>query len=162
MRRHFVRLTTGLALAGAVAACGGPTGPGSGTLAPSYFLSSVDGKPLPTTTNNLPPGWTLTGAALGFPATVFEGRPRGTTPVQDLVTYTEFVTDDQQMPQTWTSQLAFTLTGDQLTINLCPPLALCIARTELVGTVQGGALLLTHYLGDQPQNVYQYFPALQD
>jgi len=160
-RGGLLRYAAGLALAGTLAACGGPTGPGSGHLLPNYFLSTVDGKPLPASTGNIPEGWTLTAALLVFPDSVRD-RPRGWTPIQGLMTYTEFVRDDQQVEYQWVSQLNFTLTGNELRIDLCPPLALCLIRTELVGQVTDTDLVLTHYLGDEPRNVYRYFPALAD
>jgi hypothetical protein len=56
-----------------------------------------------------------------------------------------------QTIQRSTSDLLYTIENDELRINLCPPLALCITTTELVGPVPEGALelVLTHYIGGQ-------------
>lgn len=156
-------IITALALAGALAACeDGPTGPAPNGLYRGYFLSTVNGNPLPTATPDLPVGFTLVASQLSFPNPASQTRPRGGRPILGFVAYTQVLRDGQGIDHPSTVQLGYTVSEGELRINLCPPFALCIAPTELVGPVDGTELLLTHYLSNQARSVYRFVASLPD
>lgn len=140
-----------------LAACA--TGPGTGSPIRSYFLSAVDGKPLPSSVD-LPEGYQLITRTLYVP---IEGRPR-TNGAAGMVEITDIIRTPDQQNQHFTTQYRYTVAGSELHIDLCPPLALCLAiQNELIGTLTTQPdLVLTHYLGGQPKSVYRYFAALPD
>ena len=140
-----------------LAAC--TTGPGTGSPIRSYFLSAVDGKPLPSTVD-LPDGYQLVTRTLTFPV---GGRPR-TNDATGTVEITDILRTPDQQNQHSTTQYRFSVIRGELHIDLCPPLALCLVlQNELVGTLSDQPdLILTHYLGGQARSVYHYFAALPD
>lgn len=128
-------------------------------LYPSYFLSRVDDQLLPVEYSG--DGTLLLASGLGFAG---GQRPRLGGPGAGLVNYTLILQPPDQSAQHSTVQLQYTVANDVLRINLCPPLALCVTSTELVGPILGpyDELELTHYLGGVPGSVYRYFPSLPD
>lgn len=146
-----------LALLVLLLGCHNPATPGE--LYPGYFLSSVDGRPLPTATPDLPDGYVLVSGALGFGSSALPGD---VDVVAGLVTYTQIVRDPDQVTQHWTTDLSYSVSGGELRINLCPPLALCIVSTELVGPADRTELVLTHVLAGQPRAVYRFLATLPD
>ena len=137
--------------------CASPAGPSP--LYPGYFLTSVDGDPLPAPYGT--DGSMLVSGSLGFGDS---DRPRTTGPVTGMVTYTLVVRRPDQSLEHSTMQLDYSISDGVLRINLCPPLALCIVSTELVGPILGrtSELVLTNYLAGAPGSVYRYFPSLPD
>jgi hypothetical protein len=142
-----------------LAACGAATGPSP--LYPSYFLARVDGQFLPVPYGD--DGTMLRAGQLAFPA---GGRPRGEgdQPIQGLVRYTLITQRPGEPEQHSSIDLEYAVQQGILTINLCPPLALCIVSTELVGPLGAPTddLVLTHYLAGNPGTVYRYAPSLPD
>jgi hypothetical protein len=137
----MTRLT--LAAAGAalaLAACS--TSPDE--TADRYLLAAIDGQSLPAPSKDLPDGYFVLAATLDF------------DPGNGLVRYTQTIRDTEQQAQTSSVDLEFTRTKDSIAINLCPPLALCILRTELVGTATSSSLVLTHILGAEPRSTYRF------
>lgn len=140
-----------------VLACTSPSDPSP--LYPGYFLSRVDSEYLPVPFGD--DGSVLLAASLSFSGNV---RPReGATPI-GTVHYTLLIRQADQTVQHSTVDLDYTIQDAELHINLCPPLALCITTTELIGPVldRNEELVLTHYVGGTPGTVYRYFPALPD
>jgi hypothetical protein len=137
--------------------CDNPVEPSP--LYPSYFLSAVDDDPLPAP--YAADGSVLLAGTLGFADLE---RPRTTATITGLVSYTISVRRPDQSLEQSTIELYYSITDGVLRINLCPPLALCIASTELVGPILGrnNELVLTYYLGGNPGSVYRYFPTLPD
>lgn len=137
--------------------CGNAIGPSP--LYPSYFLSAVDGKLLPVPFAG--DGSVLVASSLGF---IDWERPRTTEPVTGLVSYTISVRRPDQSLEHSTIELDYSISDGVLRINLCPPLALCIVSSELVGPILGrtSELVLTNYLAGNPGSVYRYFPSLPD
>jgi len=125
----------------------------------SYFLSAVDGKPLPVPI-------TGDGVMLVANTLVFDDhdRPRAGTTVDGLVRYVLDVRRPDQSLEHSEIDLDYSVTGAELRINLCPPLALCITTTELVGTIGEPTddLVLTNYTGGVKGSVYRFVPALPD
>jgi len=152
------RVLPALLLSVAVA-CADPAGPSPSLLYSSYFLFSVDGKfpPVPLGSD----GTMLLSSWLGFGD---GGRPRGGTTMDGMVRYVQEVQRPGYPPERSDIYLNYQIRGDELRIDLCPPLALCIIESELVGTIEGrtAPLALTHYLGGQAGSVYQFYPALPD
>jgi len=150
-RTRTVLLTAGLL------ACTSATGPSQ--LYPSYFLSQVDGSFLPVPYGQ--DGTVLKASHLGFPD---GGRPRDGATAQGLVRYTLITQQPGQPEQRSDIDLEFEIRNGILTINLCPPLALCITTTELRGPAGklAGELALTHYVGGVAGSVYRYQPVLLD
>ena len=133
-----------------LAACS--TGPAQAGTA--YFLRSIDGRNLPTA-NGLPTGFELVFETLAFPT---DWRPRTGDPASGLARITTIVRGPDQRTERSATDHNFTVTGDQIRINLCPSLALCIVSTELVGTLSGSNdLVLTHVLGGQKRSVYHFY-----
>jgi hypothetical protein len=106
-------------------------------------------------------GTMLVGSSLVFGDS---DRPRAGGTVDGLVLYVLDVKRPGQPQEHSSIELNYQIQGDELRIDLCPPLALCIAETILVGTIEGRTdpLVLTHYLGGRAESVYRYFPALPD
>ena len=137
------------------AGCDSPVNPGP--LNPSYYLVNIDDKYLPVPWGG--DGSVLIDASLRFDR---ETRPRAPAPTSGTVHYTLSVRMPDQTIQRSTSDLLYTIENDELRINLCPPLALCITTTELIGPLPDPplALVLTHYLGGQPGTVYRFSAVL--
>ena len=137
--------------------CGGMVEPSP--LYPSYFLTSVDAQALPVPFGT--DGSVLLSGGLGFDGLE---RPRVDGPTTGTVDYTVLIRRPDQSTQHSTVQLNYSISDGILRINLCPPLALCIISTELVGPIVGrtSALVLTNYLGGNPGPVYRFFPSLPD
>lgn len=152
MRHTFVVLAAAVQLG-----CATSTAPSP--LNSSYFLSAVDGKPLPVTYAE--DGSKLIAGLLDFGSSE---RPRGTTPVDGLVRYILDVQRRDQSIEHSESEHNYVIDVGVLRINLCPSLALCIIATELVGPIEGDpdGLVLTHYLGGAPASVYRFVAVLQE
>ncbi len=152
MTKQFLLGAAALALA-----CAGGVGPSP--LYHNYFLSAVDGDPLPVPYSE--DGSELISGSLGFGP---GGRPRAPGPATGTVNYTLIVRQADGTQQHSTVQLDYAVSNGELRINLCPPLALCIVSTELVGPILGPTeeLVLTHHLAGNPGSVYRYFPTLPD
>ena len=147
MNRPMPSLGIVLGLLG-LATCSDPVGPGDG-LYPHYALVSVDGAALPAPTSDLPEGWVVEHAQLAFP----HDRPRG---AGSFVWYVQLIRGPDNTTNLSRTHLEYSVEGNQVSINLCPPLALCIVPTELLGEVVGDQLLLTHYLANQAHSVYRF------
>jgi hypothetical protein len=148
------RLLLGLALLSA-ASCAESTTPS--TINPAYFLAAVDGTPLPVPFG--PDGWTLVATVLEFGDA---GRPRADAELEGLVRYILDLRRPDQSLEHSEIDLNYEVRGDELRIDLCPPLALCITTVELVGTIgePGDDLVLTNYTGGVPGSVYRFAPVL--
>ncbi len=142
----------------ALAGCS--TGPSTGGLNHTWYLATVDGKPLPTQAD-LPDGYQLESEYLVFPGDV---RPRSGDQPSGLVTITEAYRAPTLPVQESSARYGYQLDGAELHINLCPMGALCIMQTELVGSIGPTTATLTHYLGGQAKSVYQFvlMPAMPD
>ena len=125
----------------------------------SYFLSTVDGKPLPVPLGA--DGVSLVANVLAFGD---QGRPRAGTSADGMVRYILEVRRPDQSLEHSEIDLNYQIRGDELRIDLCPPLALCITTTELVGTIgeRTDDLVLTNYVGGMPGSVYRFVPTLPD
>jgi len=141
----------------AILSCGSPVGPGP--LYPGYFLSKVDDQYLPVPYGE--DGSLLLAASLSFSP---DPRPREPEAPGGTVHLSLFIRRPDQTTQQSLQDLVYTIQNGEVHINLCPPLALCITTTELIGPVldRYEELVLTHYLAGQPGTVYHYFPALPD
>ncbi len=135
--------------------CDSPTGPNP--IYPSYYLTNIDGKYLPIPWGG--DGSVLIDASLRFDR---DTRPRKPTPTDGIVHSTLTIRALDQTLARSTVDLSYTIRNGELRINLCPPLVLCFALTELVGPVpdHGLELVLTHYVGGLPVAVYHYSAAL--
>jgi len=138
-----------------VACTGDPIGPSQ--LYPGYSLVTINGELLPLPADDLPEGAEIIAANLVFPRV---DRSRGEQ--SQLVSHTRWIRMADQTVDRVTLELAFTVDRGELRINLCPPLALCILTTELIGLVDSRELELTHFLAGQPQAVYRYTAALPE
>jgi hypothetical protein len=140
-----------------LAACSYGTAP-SGVY-PSYFLSSVDGKPLPVTFEG--DGSVLLAGSLDF-GNITRARAEGQ--VTGLVGYRQTVRHPDNSITASHLELNYQIQDGMLHIDLCPPLAQCIVSEELVGPISDShsELVLTLYLGGTPGTVYRYFPSLPD
>jgi hypothetical protein len=147
MRSLTPTLGIALGLLG-LAACNDTVGPGDG-LYQHYVLASVDGAPLPAPTSDLPEGWVVELAQLEFP----RERPRDTG---SLLWYVQLIRGPDNNSNLSRTQLEFSVEGNQVHINLCPPLALCIVQTELFGQVVGDQLVMTHYLANEARSTYRF------
>jgi hypothetical protein len=147
MKRRTPALGIALGLLG-LAACSNTVGPGVGLLT-HYTLTSVDGVALPAPTSDLPEGWVVELAQLEFP----RDRPRG---AGSFVWYIQLIRGPDNTTNLSRTQLEFTVDGSHVSINLCPPLALCIVQTELIGEHLGDQLVLTHYLANQARSLYRF------
>jgi len=152
MRFPAVLLLVPLAILG----CDEGLGPGS-SLYSSYFLSTIDGQLLPAPDSEVPEGAVVVAATLSFPRA---GRAREGEAA--LVRYIRRIRLADQTEQEVRIDLNYQVTDGELTIDLCPPLALCLVPTVLVGPADRDELLLTHYLANRPRSVYRYFAALPD
>jgi hypothetical protein len=125
----------------------------------SYFLTAVNDKPLPVPFAE--DGSVLLAGSLGFDTL---DRPRAGESTQGTVNYTILVRRADQTQEHSTIALDYAIQDGELRINLCPPLALCIASTELVGPVPEAyhELVLTHHLAGNAVATYRYFPSLPD
>jgi len=152
MKRAFVAFMAAVQLG-----CSTSTAPSQ--LSSSYFLSSLDGKPLPITYAET--GSMLVSSILDFGTL---GRPRETTPVQGLVRYVVDIRRPDQFIDHSEVDLNYSIEEGTLRINLCPSLALCIVATELVDPIDpdGGELVLTHYFSGKAGSVYRFVAALPD
>jgi len=148
------------------AGCYDGTGPDNRELFGAYFLSSLNGEPLPASLEELPEGYLLVGAHLGFYQVVLPSGLSLTSPPEfseaGLVRYSQVVRDPEGAEQIWQVNLGYTVANGELRINLCPPLALCIAPTELVGPASRDELVLTHYFAQEPREVYRFIADLPD
>ena len=144
------RLTRFALVVGGVllAACNTTLGPG-GDLDLHYVLTSVDGAELPAPSSEAPDGWTVEYGALTFP----RGRPRDAS---SYVGYALLLRAPDGTGNISRVDLEYTVEGNTLTINLCPPLALCIAPSFLIGEIRDTELRLTHYLADRTRSVYRF------
>jgi hypothetical protein len=109
-----------------------------------YSLAEIDGRPLPTGSKDLPEDYLVLAGSLDF------GLGNG------LVRRSETFRPPNQAAESHSIELNYTRDKSVVVINLCPPLALCFARTELVGSASGSDLLLTHELGGRTQSTYRY------
>lgn len=142
---------------GGMAACGGTFEPSG--LYPSYFLSQLDGEFLPAPYGA--DGSLLVAGSLGFGR---DGRPRSEGPRSGMVKYSQTIRLPDQSEQRSSIDLEYTIADGVFRINLCPPLALCITTTELIGPILWPTeeLVLTHYVGGMPGSVFRYFPTLPE
>lgn len=147
------RLVPLLALA-TLACADNPAAPSG--LYPGYSLVTINGKFLPTRDDDTPPDAEIISGSLSFD----RARPRAGTP--GVVTYSRWLRRPNQPLERVTLELDYTVADGILRINLCPPLALCIITTELVGPAQVDRLVLTHFLGGVAGTVYQFHPALPE
>ena len=150
MKRAFVVLMATVQLG-----CGSSTAPSQ--LSSSYFLSTLDGEPLPVPYGA--DGTILVASILDFGAL---GRPREITPAQGLVRYVVDVRRPDRFIDHSEVDLNYSIEEGTLRINLCPSLALCLIATELVGPIDtdGAELVLTHYLSGKAGSVYRFVPVL--
>lgn len=142
----------------ALAGCAESTAPPS-PLNRGYSLSTVDGKPLPVPLTD-------DGVMLVANTLVFDtpDRPRAGTAVDGLVRYILDVRRPDQSLEHSEIELNYQVRGDELRIDLCPPLALCLVETVLVGTITGRTdpLILRHYLAGRAGSEYRFFPVLPE
>ncbi len=154
MRTSKLILGLGLGLA-----CSSPVQPDP--LYPSYVLTTVDGQFLPVPWGQ--DGATLVDAWLRFDR---DPRPRAGEigVLNGTVRYSVRIRLPDQTVQQSIVDLDYSIQSSQLRINLCPPLALCILSTELVGIIPGPALELelTHFLGGMAEQVYRYSASLAE
>jgi len=152
MKRGIALLTAVLVLG-----CDSTTQPSS--LYRSYFLSAVDDQPLPVPYGQ--DGTVLLASGLSFAGA---DRPHEQGPSQGMVSYTLLVRRPDHSEEHSTIDLNYSIQDGTLTIDLCPPLALCITSTLLAGPLTGAhaELVLTQYLAGHATSVYRYFPALPD
>ena len=140
-----------------ILACTSPVDPSP--LYPGYSLMRVDDQFLPVP-------WGEDGSVLISASLLFGGemRPREPAPPNGTVQYTLWIRMPDYTVQRSTVDLDYTIENAELRINLCPPLALCITTTELVGPVSDPSLelVLTHYVGGTPGTVYRYSAALPE
>jgi hypothetical protein len=107
----------------------------------------------------LPDGWLLVSGSLAFGD---QDRPRLGTTAEDLVAYSRTVRRPDNVEETSTIDLRYTISGGTITIDLCPPLALCVARTELIGPFDPDELVLTHFLANTARSVHRFIAARPD
>jgi hypothetical protein len=136
--------------------CAESTGPS--TLYSSYELVSVDGQPLPVSW--LDDGTTLTGIVLEFT----NERTRPAPAPDGIVQYRLTVRLPDNSFEHSEIGLNYQIRGNELRIDLCPPLALCITTTELVGTIGEPMyeLVLTNYTGGVAGSVYRFVRVLPE
>ena len=152
MKRAWVVLAAAVQLG-----CGTSTAPSQ--LSSSYFLSSLDGKPLPVT--YVGDGSMLVASILDFGTL---GRPREVAPPQGTVRYVVDIQPPDRPIEHSEVDLNYSIEDDTLRIDLCPPLALCLLASELVGPINDDPteLVLTHYLGGKAGSVYRFVAQLPD
>ncbi len=108
-----------------------------------YTLVLIDGKPLPTSAQDLPEGFEIVSASLDF------------DPAAGIVHFSQ-VTRGPGGTESSSVDREYQRTLDTVIINLCPPLALCLLRTELIGTLTESRLELTHWLGAMPRSTFRF------
>lgn len=152
--KRFLLPVTLIALAG----CAESTAPPS-SLYHGYSLTTVDGKALPVPLSE--GGTLLVANTLVFEQPV---RTQAGTTLDGLVRYTLVVKRPGEPLEDSEIELNYQVRGDELRIDLCPPLALCIAETVLVGTITGRTdpLVLRHYFAVQAGSEYRFFPVLPE
>ena len=108
-------------------------------------------------------GTVLVGGHLGF-GDGMRARDLAAGPLEGTVRYTVITRRPGHPEQLASVDLDYEIRDGVLTINLCPPLALCITTTELIGPVGSPTdeLVLTHHIGGTPGSVFRYFPNLPD
>jgi hypothetical protein len=137
-----------------LAACDHTTAP-SAALG-TCFLSSIDGKPLPAAPQEFPAGSVVQSGSLAFDAGQRPHENPGT------VDYTLVVQQNGSAPEIRRVTLWYTMTGNVVSINTCPPGALCLVAEELTGPLVGNTLTLTHYFAGAPRSVYRFYRQLPD
>lgn len=148
-------LTIAAALIGmTLSACA--TAPAGGDTARVWYLTAVNGRPLPDQ-GDLPAGYHLEAESLTFPSEI---RPRSGGPETGMIRMTRTARNPEGRLETSEVDLAYVITGTDIRVNLCPPLALCIQQTELIGTIGAQEATMTHYLGGRPTNTYRFVPAI--
>jgi len=147
-----VLLSIALGLLACTGEVTGPTG-----LYPGYSLVSFDGQFLPASDGDTPEGAVIIAANLDFPR---EDRSRGGR--SQYVSHTRWFRFADGTVERLTLELEFEVADGEVRINLCPPLALCIVTTELIGRVDDRDLVLTHVLAGQPRGIYRYMAALPE
>jgi len=135
--------------------CNSPVAPSP--LSPNYFLSAVDGHPLPALYNAN--GDVLVAASLDFKSTL-----RTRNGPAKLVSYSISVDQHAYSLMHSTVELGYTISDGVLRIDLCPPIAACLVSTELVGPIadRTSELVLTSYVNGAKGSVYRYFPSLPE
>jgi hypothetical protein len=143
----------------ALCACSSPSEP-SGIYS-TYFLSAIDGQVLPAPAMDLPEGLVVESGWLFFGQL---GRPRAGRGgvLTDTVTYSRTVRGPNGQVDSATIDLVYSITRDTVRIDLCPPGALCLVPTELVGPVDRTTLVLTHMLAGTARSTYRFHAALPD
>jgi hypothetical protein len=146
-----------LLVAALLAGCDTPTAPGPVYV--GYLLLSLDGDPLPVPYGE--EGTLLVANYLTFGGAE---RPRTGGSVNGMVRYILDVKRPGEPLEHSEIDLSYTIDGNELRINLCPPLALCFASTELIGPISDDRtrLTLTHYLAGRPGSVYRYGAVLPE
>lgn len=139
IRQRVVVLTLGL-----LVGLGGCSSTGPGPSPDVYMLITIDGRSLPTGSSDLPDGTVLVAASLDFSLD------------PQLVRYAQSVKAPDRPVESFSIDLNYSWIRDSVAVDLCPPLALCFARTELVGTASNTELRLTHILGASPRSVYRF------
>lgn len=123
------------------------------TLAPAYFLSLINGDPLPAT----PTGWTpdqrVEAATLAFDLV---HRPHEGD--RGNAFYTLIVNG-----QTTRTEHRYRVEDGILHVDLCPVGAFCGAvSTELVGPIGAGGMNLAYSIGASATSVFQFVAVLPD
>jgi hypothetical protein len=146
MKRAWVVLAAAVQLG-----CGTSTAPSQ--LSSSYFLSTLDGRPLPVPYGA--EGSVLVASMLDFGTL---GRPREAVPPLGTVRYVVDIKPPDRSIEHSEVDLNYAIEGGTLRIDLCPPLALCLIASELVGPINDDRteLVLTHYLGGRAGSVYRF------
>ena len=124
-----------------------------------YSLAAVDGKPLPIEYGS--DGSKLVANTLDFGGAILPG---GDAELHGTVRYVlDVQRPDQSVDHSETS-LNYVIQGDVLRVDLCPPGALCITTTELVGSISGdrAELVLTHEVAAKPLSQYRFVATLPD
>lgn len=144
-------------LAVAVAGCTTSTAPSP--LYPGYYLTQIDDQYLPVPFAE--DGTQLIASGLAFT----DGqRPRPDQSGTGLVNYSITVRPPGGSAHTSIVQLEYSIENATLTINLCPPLALCITTDVLTGSLPGSyqELVLTRVLAGTPRSTYRFSPVFSE
>lgn len=152
MKRGFLAFMIAVQLG-----CGTPTDPSP--FSSAYFLATVDGNPLPVAFGT--DGSMLVAGLLDFGRGT---RPRGPDPVSGTVYYVLNIERPDHSVDESESRLNYSIRDGVLRIDLCPPEALCLVATELVGPIGDYAaeLALTYTVGGIPGSVYRFVAAVVD
>jgi hypothetical protein len=137
-----------------LAACA--TAPTGDDIARVWYLTAVDGRPLPDQ-GDLPAGYHLVAESITFPSEI---RPRSGGPETGMIRMARTARNPAGRLEASEVDLAYVITGSDIRINLCPPLALCIQQTELIGTIGAQESTMTHYLGGTATNTYRFVRAI--